>query len=85
MEVKPTFPTKREVLLMRRLVMATGRDGYIFYDTTTPSEQIDDKEVRRPWFTGILKVNYVRVPLRWFYESPGRTNFLDPNFAENDP
>jgi hypothetical protein len=47
-EVKPTFPTEREVLLMRRLVMATGKDGYIFYDTSMPNEQIDDREERFP-------------------------------------
>jgi hypothetical protein len=84
-EVKPTFPTEREILLMRRLVMATGKDGYIFYDATTPSEQIDDREERLPWFAGILRVGYERMPLSWYYALPGRTQFLDPNFAENDP
>jgi hypothetical protein len=86
-EVKPTFPTEREVLLMRRLVMATGKDGYIFYDTTTPSEQIDDREERFPWFAGIVMVSYERMPLSWYHdpEFPGRAKFLDPDFAENDP
>jgi hypothetical protein len=86
-EVKPIFPTEREILLMRRLVMATGKDGYIFYDTTTPSEQIDDREERLPWFTGIVMVSYERVPLSWYHDPdrPGRAQFLDPDFAENDP
>jgi hypothetical protein len=84
-EVKSTFPTEREILLMRRLVMATCKDGYIFYDTTTPSEQIDDREERLPWFEGILMVSYVRMPLSWYQNPPGRARFLDPDFAENDP
>jgi len=84
-EVKPTFPTEREVFLMRRLVMATGKDGYIFYDTTTPNEQINDREERLPWFTGILAVSYERMPLNWHYQAPGRERFLDLNFAGNDP
>jgi len=84
-EVKPAFPTEREILLMRRLVMATGKDGYIFYDTTTPSEQIDDREESLPWFEGILMVSYVRMPLSWYQDPPERAQFLDPNFAENDP
>jgi hypothetical protein len=84
-EVKPTFPTEREIVLMKRLVMATGKDGYIFYDATTPSEQIDDREERLPWFTGIVRVGYEKMPLSWYYQSPGRAMFLDPNFAENDP
>jgi hypothetical protein len=84
-EVKPTFPTQREVLLMRRLVMATGKDGYIFYDTSTPNEQIGDREERWPWFTGIMQVSYERLPLSWFRDPPGRARLLDPNFAESDP
>lgn len=84
-EVKPTFPTEREILLMKRLVMATGKDGYFFYDTTTPSEQIDDREERLPWFTGIVMVSYERMPLSWYHYPPGRAQWLDPNFAENDP
>jgi hypothetical protein len=84
-EVKPTFPTEREILLMKRLVMATGKDGYIFYDATTPSEQIDGREEPLPWFEGIVRVSYVTMPLRWYYELPERAESLDPNFAENDP
>jgi hypothetical protein len=84
-EVKATFPTEREILLMRRLVMATGKDGYIFYDTTTPREQIDGREEKFPWFRGIVQVSYERMPLSWYHDTPGRTQFLDPNFAENDP
>jgi hypothetical protein len=84
-EVKPTFPTEREIFLMRRLVMATGKDGYFFYDLTTPNEQIDGREERFPRFEGIAMVSYVRMPLSWYHDPPGRAQFLDPDFAENDP
>lgn len=84
-EVKSIFPTEREILLMRRLVMATGKNGYVFYDTTTPSEQIDDREDPLPWFEGIVMVSYERMPLSWYQNPPGRAQFLDPDFAENDP
>jgi hypothetical protein len=32
-----------------------------------------------------MRVGYERLPLSWFRDPPGRAQFLDPNFAENDP
>lgn len=87
-EVKPEYPSPREIFLMRRLVMGTRKNGHILWDLRTPDEILKDTQDKpgiSPHFEGITSVLYSEVPLAWYHRIPGRLKMLDPNFRDNDP
>lgn len=87
-EVKPECPSPREIFLMRRLVMGTGKNGYILWDLRTPTEFLKDHPIRirsRPLFEGITSISYHEIPLAWYHLVPSRVERLDPHFRDYDP
>ncbi len=68
-EIKPDKPTIWEVRLMKRLVMGTRKDGYIFWDLRPPREIPPSTEIPRiedfPGFHGesALRVRVVSYKL----------------------
>jgi hypothetical protein len=83
-EVKPSTPSEREILLMSRLVMGTRRDGYFLQGLRFPHEALVYWSAK-PTFEGITHAYYSELPLAWYQKSPGRMKWLDPAFADRDP
>ena len=85
-EIKAQRPSPREVFMMRRLVMGTGKEGFIFWgDIRMPAEIM--RSHRSEDFIDPSAWGYSRheQPLSWSYSDLDFEELLDPGFAKAAP